>query len=127
MNAKRISLRRLTAASSVVAMALALSASAAAARPNTTATTTSGSCSVTPNPAAVGQSYTVAGSRLGAGRIVNVLVTDSAGTQWGSVQTDSTGGMRYVGIAAVSGGYSVKVTDSGRKQTTLATCAFSAR
>ena len=127
MEAKRISLRRLAAASAVAAMALAMSAPAAEARPNATSTTTSGSCSVTPNLAVVGQTYAVAGSRLGAGRIVNVLVTDSAGTQWGSVLTDSTGSMLYTGVAAVSGSYSVKVTDSGKKPATLASCAFSAR
>jgi hypothetical protein len=127
MEAKRIALRRLVAASSLIAMIVAMGAGGADARPSGSTTTTSGSCSVTPNPAAVGKTYTVLGSRLGAGRIVNVLVTDSAGTQWGSVQTDSTGSMQYVGVAAVSGGYSVKVTDSGRKAATLASCAFSAR
>jgi hypothetical protein len=39
---------------------------------------------------------------------VNVFVTDRVATQWGSILTDSSGSMRYTGVAAVSGSYSVR-------------------
>ena len=91
-----------------------------------TAGTASGSCSEAPNPVAVGSTYTVSGSHLPAGQIVNVTVTDPAGTQWGSVRTTSTGTLTYAGVASVVGSYSVRITDSSRKANLLASCAFKA-
>ncbi|HTL87180.1 MAG TPA: hypothetical protein VL856_18500 [Acidimicrobiia bacterium] len=127
MEAKRISLRRLFPTALIALAALTVPASAASARPGTPTTTTGGSCVVTPNPAKVGGEYTVLGSRLGANRIVGVYVTDRAGTQVKTVMTDASGSIWSPGwVAAVSGSYSVKLTDSGRKPATLASCSFSA-
>jgi hypothetical protein len=124
MEAKRISFRRLFATALVALATLTVPATAAHAR--ATSTTASGSCWATPNPVAVGQDYAVSGNRLGANRMVNVWVADAAGTQWGSKITNADGTVSVQFHASVLGTYSVKITDSGRKPATLATCSFSA-
>ena len=88
---------------------------------------TSGTCSESPNPVTVPGTYTVTGARLPANQLVNVSVSDAAGTQWGSVMTSSTGTMTFTGQATVVGSYSVKITGGGRKASTYASCGFSAR
>ena len=99
----------------------------AAAGARTVSAAPAGSCVATPNPALVGSLYVVSGTGLGANRMVNVFVTDAKGTQWGSVMTGATGAATYSGVASVLGSYSVKITDTSRKLSPLAACAFSAR
>lgn len=113
----------------VCVAALVLGATApAGAKPTASGSTaaTAGSCSVTPNPAKVGGTYTVTGTKLGANRIVNVFVTDPKGTQWGSVMSDAYGTAKYVGVASVAGSYSVTIRDNSRKSLLLASCGFRA-
>jgi hypothetical protein len=85
-----------------------------------------GSCGESPNPVAVGATYTIRGSGLPANQLVSVAVTDAAGTQWGSVQTSATGAMSFTGPATVRGGYAVTISGSGKHASTLASCTFSA-
>jgi hypothetical protein len=107
------------AAAAVLAVAGLASPASAARRPGGA----QGSCSVS-GPVTQYGSYTVVGSGLPASTVVNVYVSDSGGTQWSSTTTSSSGTMSVSGYASYTGTYSVSVTSSGRKPSTLATCSF---
>ncbi len=82
-------------------------------------------CTVTPDPVALGSTYTVAGSGLTPGLFVNVDVSDSVGTQVYMAVVDGTGSLSVSGWTAWSGTNSVAIVDpSGHKVQTLATCSF---
>jgi hypothetical protein len=123
-------MRRL-ATTLVVAGALAGATGIAAASPppkngGTTTGGSAGSCSESPNPVAVGGTYTITGTRLPANQLVSVAVRDAAGSQWGSVQTSATGALTFTGPATVRGSYSVTISGSGKHAGTLGSCSFSA-
>src|SRR5262245_50490812 len=58
--------------------------------PHTRDSGTTGSA-VNPNPAAAGETYTVTGTGLPAGRILNVFILEAMGTQVLSARTDDSG------------------------------------
>jgi hypothetical protein len=84
-----------------------------------------GSCSVTPDPVAVGDDYTVVGSGLEAGLLINVFVEDWMGTAAFADQTDATGGFSVTWRGYWSGPHTVSVYDISRvKPKLLTSCAF---
>ena len=86
---------------------------------------TAGSCSVAPNPVAVAGAYTLTGSNLGAYAIVNVLITDSAGTEAWVLQADASGSTSVTSYAHWAGTSSVKFLKSVRHgSTVVASCSF---
>lgn len=88
-------------------------------------TASAGSCSVTPDPVAVGDDYTVVGSGLEAGLLINVLVEDWMGTAAFADQTDPTGSFSVTWRGYWSGPHTVSVFDiSGVKPKLLTSCAF---
>ena len=83
------------------------------------------SCQVSPNPVALGAGYTVLGSGLTPGGMVNVLVSNSGGSNWWSAQADTGGRIAVPAYANWRGANTVKITTGGRRPSTLATCSFS--
>jgi hypothetical protein len=87
--------------------------------------TTGGSCSVNPNPVAVGSDYDLTGRNLGAGAIVNVLISDSGGTTSWNLQADASGTASVTWHSYWTGTSSVKFLKSARHgSTTVASCTF---
>jgi hypothetical protein len=116
---------RTLCAVTVVGVSLSVAGPAIAAKPGSTSTMT-GSCAVNPNPVAVGAGYTLTGSNLGAYALVNVLITDSAGTTSWNLQADASGTTSVYSYAYWSGTNSVKFLKSARHgTTTVAACSFS--
>ena len=108
----------------VVAISMSVAAPAMAAKP-VHSSTGSGSCVVNPSPVAVGGGYTLTGSNLGAFSLVNVLITDSAGTTSLNLQADASGTATATSYAYWSGTNSVKFMKSARHgSTTVASCSF---
>lgn len=109
----------------VVATSLCVATPAMAAKPGSSSAG-SGSCSVSPNSVAVGASWTLTGSNLGAYALVNVLITDSAGgiNSW-NLQADATGTTSVTWHSYASGATSVKFMKSARHgSSTVAACSF---
>jgi len=108
----------------VVATSLCVASPAMAAK-RVSSPPTTGSCAVNPNPVAVGAGYTLTGSNLGAYALVNVLITDSAGTTSWNLQADASGTTSVSSYAYWSGTNSVKFMKSARHgSTTVAACSF---
>ena len=84
-----------------------------------------GSCSVAPNPVAVGATWTMSGSNLGASKNFTVTVSDAGGTQYFFLASTSTGTMTFSWHSYYAGTSSVAIVDaSGRKASTVASCSF---
>ena len=89
----------LAAAALAVAALTTLGASAPAlaakggggGKPTAAAPQPSGSCWVNPDPVTVGADYTLTGSGLGAGTLVNILISDSGATTSWNLQADASG------------------------------------
>jgi len=112
----------------IAAAAVAGPAVVSQARPQSGAGGTGGGggkCWANPNPVAVGSVYQMQGSGMPAGRIVNIYVSDTQGTSWVSVMTSSSGSFSVDRYSGVAGSSSVRVTNSDRKQSTVASCSFS--
>jgi hypothetical protein len=118
--------RRVAFAVLALVTIVALATAAGAAHLGGSGTSTSGSCSESPNPVAVGRTYTITGSHLPANQLVSVQVGDAKGVQIVTVMTTSTGTLIATGQASVAGSYSVAITGGGRRGGTLATCGFRA-
>jgi hypothetical protein len=123
--------RRAARAVTVPAVALAalsLAAPAMAAKPGgSTATggTTSASCSASPNPVAQNSDYTLTVNGLAAAQIVNVMVSDSAGTTVWQLQADGSGVITVVGHAYWTGTSKVTVQKQAKRTwSTVTTCSF---
>ena len=103
----------------------ALAAKGGGGRPNNGGTT-SGSCSANPNPVTVGADYVLTGTGLGAGTLVNVLISDSgAMTSW-NLQADASGTSTVTWHSYWTGTTKVTFQVNGRHGfTTVASCAFS--
>jgi len=113
----------------VVAISMCVAAPALAAKPAAKpgggGSTGGGTCSVNPNPVAVGAGYTLTGRSLGAYALVNVLITDSAGTTSLNLQADASGTTVATSYAYWSGTNSVKFMKSARHGSTMvASCSF---
>ncbi len=117
-------MRRAMTVSLVAAGLLGATAPAMAAKGGGATAPPSGSCSAAPSPVPVGTDYTLTGRGLGAYTIVNVLVSDSAGTTSWNLQADANGTTAVVGRAYWTG--TSKVTfQTGRRNTVVASCSFS--
>jgi hypothetical protein len=87
--------------------------------------TAAGSCSVAPDPVAVGSTYTVNGTNLGADVVVIIMVSDRVGTSVYSATTDTAGSVSVSGQAAWTGTSTVTIDTKVRHKTKqLATCSF---
>ncbi|MFN2614899.1 MAG: hypothetical protein ABR552_08820 [Actinomycetota bacterium] len=120
-----------TGARALVAVVLAagllsISAGTAVARPPTGGGSSgSAACSVTPNPVGVNQTWTLTGTGLAAGQVVNVLISDAYGTSGFNLQANSSGVVTVSWGSAYAGTHNVKINSTGSKKiSTLATCAF---
>ena len=83
-------------------------------------------CSVTPNPVSVNTDYTLKATGLGAGAIVNEIVTDASGAMkaW-QLQADASGTTSVVGHAYWAGQSDVTIQQqSHHGWSTLASCSF---
>jgi hypothetical protein len=88
--------------------------------------TTSGSCSVNPSQVTVGADYVLTGSGLGAGTVVNVLISDSGATTSWNLLADSSGTTSVTWHSYWTGTSNVTFQVSARHGfNTVATCAFS--
>ena len=123
----------LAAAALAVAALTTLGASAPAlaakggggGKPGGGGTTTAGSCSVNPNPVTVGADYTLTGTGLGAGTIVNILISDSGTTGSWNLQADSNGTSTLVWHSYWTGTTKVTYQVNGRHgSTVVASCSF---
>lgn len=93
-----------------------------AAKPGSNMT---GTCSVAPSPVPLNTDYTLNISGIGSGTIVNVLVSDNAGTTAWSLQADSTGNTSVLGHAYHGGTSTVKLQKQVRnKWQQLGGCSF---
>jgi hypothetical protein len=109
----------------VVGFALAM-AGPAGAKPSRPASGSVGSCAVNPNPVTVGASWTLSGSHLGGSALVNVMVTDAAGsvTSW-NLQADTSGAISSTWHSYAAGTSNVKILEGGRHgSTVVAACSF---
>jgi hypothetical protein len=87
--------------------------------------TTAGSCSVNPNPVAVGADYTLTGTGLGAGTLVNVLISDPGNTSSWNLQADSNGTSTLIWHSYWTGTTKVTYQVNGRHgSTVVASCSF---
>jgi hypothetical protein len=88
-------------------------------------TTTAGSCWVNPDPVTVGADYTLTGSGLGAGTLVNVLISDSGATTSWNLQADASGTASVVWHSYWTGTSKVTFQVNDRHGfTTVASCSF---
>jgi hypothetical protein len=88
-------------------------------------TTTAGSCSVNPDPVTVGADYTLTGTGLGAGTLVNVLISDSGATTSWNLEADASGTAAVTWHSYWTGTSKVTFQVNGRHGfTTVASCAF---
>jgi hypothetical protein len=113
------------AAALTVAVALPMTPAFAARKGNNNSSTAA-ACSVSPGTVSQYSGYTVNGTGLPAGSMVNVYVSDRVGTQWSSAMVDGAGNVSTTGYASYTGGYTVSITSSGRQATQLASCTFQA-
>jgi hypothetical protein len=110
----------------IVGLAFGVAGPAGAAKPGSGSSASSGSCVVNPSPVALGANWTLTGSNLGANALVNVLITDAAGsvTSW-NLQADGTGATSVTWHSYASGTSSVRFMKSGRHGGTVAAaCSF---
>lgn len=121
----RSSLRKFAVAAALTAV-VALPAPAFAARKGGSNASTAAACSVSPGTVSQYGGYTVNGTGLPAGTMVNINVSDHVGTQWSSAMVDGAGNVSTTGYASYTGTYTVSITSTGRQSTQLASCTFQA-
>jgi hypothetical protein len=82
-------------------------------------------CAVSPDPASVGEVYTVTGTGYPTNHQFAVQVTNSYGTMVLFTAADESGAMSVSGFAAWPGGYTVTVVDNSlRKPKVIGGCGF---
>jgi hypothetical protein len=88
--------------------------------------TPAGSCSVNPDPVAVGADYTLTGTGLGAGAIVNVMISDSGVVSSWNLQADASGTSTLVWHSYWTGTSKVTYQKSSghHGSTVVASCSF---
>jgi hypothetical protein len=121
----RSSLTKVAVAAALTA-AVTLPTPAFAARKAGNNASTAAACSVSPGTVSQYSGYTVLGTGLPAGTVVNVYVSDRVGTQWSSAMVDGAGNVCSTGYASYTGAYTVSITSSGRQAMQLASCTFQA-
>jgi len=85
-----------------------------------------GACSVTPNPTAVGATFTVSGTGLTPGEMIDVYVANWHGGTWYFAGVSSTGSFSATGWADWAGTQTVSVYDMyATRGGVLASCSFS--
>jgi hypothetical protein len=110
----------------VAITALSVTAPAFAGKPDRSTTTSTASCSASPDPVAQNTDYTLTVRGLSASQIVNVLVSDSAGTTAWQLMADDGGVISVVGHAYWTGTSSVTVQKQTRHSwSVVTTCSFS--
>jgi hypothetical protein len=84
-----------------------------------------GTCSVTPDPATLGDAYTVNGSGFGSGEVLSVDVNDAHGMTILLTSTDDSGNFETGSYASWTGTYAVSVYDNNAGSLTYLTgCTF---
>ena len=84
-----------------------------------------GTCSANPDPVAVGADYTLTATGLGAGTIVNVLITDARSTTSWNLEADASGTSSVTWHSYTAGESKVVYQKSNRRGwTTVASCSF---
>jgi hypothetical protein len=121
----------LAAAALGVAVLTTLGASAPAmaakggGKPPSGGSASGASCSVNPDPVAVASDYTLTGRSLGAGAVLNVLITDSAGTTSWNLQADDAGTIELTWHSYWAGTSRVVFQKQARHGfSTVASCSF---
>jgi hypothetical protein len=106
------------------ASAPALAAKGGGGKPSGGSTPT-GTCWANPDPVAVGADYTLTGSGLGAGTLVNVLISDSGATTSWNLQADASGTTSVTWHSYWTGTSNVTFQVNGRHGfSTVASCSF---
>lgn len=94
-----------------IALLFGLSQVAEAKKKPSVALLPGAACSVTPNPVAPGDTYTITGTGLPANGLVNVRIVEALGTQSGSNYTDDTGTVVFNSRSYWPGDVTVEITE----------------